>query len=147
VRLVGWRALRFTDSVTAYYGAPERVEGLGFLPWSFTAHFDSEPERRDEFHRLLTKEAMPSGFAADDGAALHFRGLALHKVVSSRPSASAASLNCRSGGVFERRLEAEYLGAPSRREAVVAEATEKMSEAAKAVVDAVPLGPRAAPAR
>ena len=43
----------FADSVTAYYGAPERVEGMGLLPWSFTAHYDSEPERRDEFHRLL----------------------------------------------------------------------------------------------
>ncbi len=39
-------------------------------------------------------------------------GLELHKVVSSRPGAGAASLSCGSGGVVERRIEADYLGAP-----------------------------------
>ena len=102
----------FTDSVTAYYGAPERVEGMGFLPWSFTAHYDSEPERRDEFHRLLCC-GMGPGYAADDGAALHFRGIALHKVVSSRPLAEATSLDCGPGGVVEERIQTEYLGAPA----------------------------------
>ena len=133
----------FSDSVTAYYDAPERVEGMGLLPWSFTAHYDSEPQRRDEFHRLLCAGMRP-GYAADDGAALHFRGLALHKVVSSRPSAGAASLVCGTGGVVERRLEADYLGAPTRREAALADAAGRMSGAAKAVADAVPIGHPAA---
>lgn len=99
----------FTDSVTAYYGEPERVDALGFLPWSFTAHYDTEPERRDEFHRLLC-DGMRPGYAADDCAALHFRGLGLHKVVCSKPGAGAASLSCGPGGVVESRLEAHYLG-------------------------------------
>ena len=127
----------FTDSVTAYYGAPERVEGLGFLPWSFTAHYDAEPERRDEFHRLVCGGMRP-GFAADDCAALHFQGLGLHRVVSSKEGAGAASLRCGSEGVVESRVEARYLGAPSRRGAAMA-ATGKMTEAAKAVSDAAPI--------
>jgi dipeptidase E len=102
----------FTDSLTAYYGAPERVDGMGLLPWSFTAHFDSEPERREEFHRLLCEERMRPGYAADDGTALHFRGTTLNRVVSSRPSAGAAELRCGQDGVEERRLDADYLGEP-----------------------------------
>ena len=100
----------FSDAVTAYYGAPERVPGMGFLPWSFTAHYDAEPERRDEFHRQLAA-GMKSGYAADDGAALHFRGLRLHRVVSSRPGAGAFALRRVAGRVREDRLDASYLGA------------------------------------
>ncbi len=102
----------FSDSITAYYDAPERVEGMGFLPWSFTAHYDSEPERRDEFHRLLCGGMRP-GYAADDGAALHFRGTELHKVVSSRPAAGAAELRCGPLGIEERRLPVDYLAEPA----------------------------------
>lgn len=108
----------FTDSVTAYYGAPERAEGLGLLPWSFTAHYDTEPERRAEFHRLLCGGMRP-GFAADDCAALHFRGLGLHKVVSSMPGAGAASLSFGEAGVVERRIEADFLGDTARESAPV----------------------------
>ena len=61
------------------------------LPWSFTAHYDSEPERREEFHRLLDR-GMPSGYAADDGAALHFVGRGLHRVVGSRPGVAGYAL-------------------------------------------------------
>lgn len=99
----------FSDAITAYYGAPERVGGMGFLPWSFTAHYDSEPERRDAFHRLLD-DGMRPGFAADDGAALHFRGARLHRVVSSRPHAGAFLLRRGGGAVREERLDATYLG-------------------------------------
>lgn len=109
----------FTDAVTAYHGAPERAQGMGFLPWSFTAHYDSEPERREEFHRLLC-DGMRPGFAADDGAALHFLGLGLHRVVASRPAAGAAALHCAPDGVSEHRLEANYLGATTAPGAPVA---------------------------
>ena len=99
----------FSDAITAYYGAPERVPAMRFLPWSFTAHYDSEPERRHEFHRLLGAGMKP-GFAADDGAALHFDGLGLHRVVSSRPGAGAFALRRDARGVHEDRLDATYLG-------------------------------------
>jgi len=108
----------FTDSVTAYYEAPERFDGMGFLPWSFTAHYDTEPERRDVFHRLLCAGMRP-GYAADDGTALHFRGLALHRVVSSRPTAGASALRCGPHGVLEERIEARYLGEAEGRAGAV----------------------------
>ena len=37
--------------------------------------------------------AVPSGWAVDDGAALVFRGTALHEVVSARPRARAYAVN------------------------------------------------------
>jgi dipeptidase E len=102
----------FADALSAYYGAPERVEGLGLLPWSFTAHYDSEPERRERFHRSL-EEGMRAGFAADDGAALHFAGPRLHRIVASRPGAGAYALRCDRGHVVEERFDAEFLGTPA----------------------------------
>lgn len=102
----------FEDAITSYYGPPERVAGLGLLPWSFTAHYDSEPERRDAFRRLLGEGIRP-GFAAEDGAALHFRGLRLHRVISSRPHAGAFVLRRAPDGITEKRLDATYLGPPA----------------------------------
>jgi len=109
----------FKDAITAYYGGPERVNGMGFLPWSFTAHYDTEPERRDEFRRRI-EAGMGSGYAADDGAALHFIGPRLHSVVSSREDAGAAVLRPGNSGAIEDRLEARYLGATPARATRVA---------------------------
>jgi dipeptidase E len=104
----------FSHALTAYYGAPDVASGLALLPWSFTAHYDSEPARRQEYHRLLDR-GLPSGYAADDGAALHFLGRGLHRVVASRPGAAGYALRLGPEGVVEERLEADYLGesAPS----------------------------------
>jgi dipeptidase E len=100
----------FDQALTAYYGPPERLRGLGMLPWSFTAHYDSEPERRDEFQRGIAAGMRP-GFAADDGAALHFVGTELHKVVSSRPNAHGYAVSREGSRVIEQQLAVEYLGA------------------------------------
>ena len=99
----------FDRALTAYYGSPEPVGGLGFLPWSFTAHYDSEPERRAEFHRRLERGLQP-GFAADDGAALHFQRRDLLRAVSSKQGARAFSLRLANGAVSEQELAATFLG-------------------------------------
>jgi peptidase E len=78
----------FEEAVTAFHGAPQRVEGLGLLPFSNCVHYDGEPSRRDGYHRFLG-EGMVPGYAAGDGAALHFRGRRLAEVVSSRPRGQA----------------------------------------------------------
>jgi dipeptidase E len=99
----------FAQSLTAYYGRPEPIEALGFLPWSFTAHFDSEPARRDEYRRRLML-GMMRGFAADDGAALHFQGHDLLRAVSSRREARACSMRLAGGRVLQERLPVTFLG-------------------------------------
>jgi dipeptidase E len=57
---------------------------------------------------------LPAGYAADDGAALHFIGRRLHRVVSSRPAAKAYRVASVRGRIAERPLETEYLGSRRR---------------------------------
>ena len=53
---------------------------------------------------------MPRGFAADDGAALHFQRRDLLRAVTSKPGAGAYSLRLEDGAVIQEPLEATYLG-------------------------------------
>jgi dipeptidase E len=102
----------FDVGVTAFHGAPEAVRGLGLLPWSNTVHFDAEPEREAAYRELLVSGGVCEGFAVEDGAALHFEGARLARVVSSRPGAQAYRMTCVDGGVERLPLAADYLGGP-----------------------------------
>ena len=53
---------------------------------------------------------MAPGFAAEDGAALHFQGEKLHRVVTSRPDARAFRMRCTNGRVARKPLRSTYLG-------------------------------------
>lgn len=99
----------FEQSVTAFHGAPQRVEGLGLLPYSNCVHYDGEPARRNEYHRFLSEGMIP-GYAAEDGAALHFIGDDLARVVSSRPKAKAYRVEDTGGEVSELAIQPTYLG-------------------------------------
>jgi hypothetical protein len=55
---------------------------------------------------------MRPGYAADDGAALHFVGTELAQVVTSRPEARAYRVELRRGRVLTSRLKSRYLGDP-----------------------------------
>jgi hypothetical protein len=96
--------------VTAFHGTPRRFEGLGFLPWSNTVHYEADRRRTDAFRELI-KQGMAPGYAASDGSALHFEDERLVRVVSSRPSAQAFRLACSNGRVKKRQLRVDYLGA------------------------------------
>jgi dipeptidase E len=106
----------FQASVTDSYG-PELAglsDGLGLLPGSACPHYDGEPGRRPAYRRLVAQDALPEGWAADDGAALVFRGAELAEVVSSRPEAAAYRVTRRAGGqVHEERLPARLLPGPT----------------------------------
>lgn len=91
--------------------APLR-DGLGLLPGASCPHFDSEPTRRPTLNRFVRQRRLPSAWAADDGAALHFVGRRQHACVASRPSARGYSVECRQGRVVETELTTTYLGAP-----------------------------------
>ena len=101
----------FAEAVTAFHGAPHRVEGLGLLPFSNCVHYDGEPERRVEYRRFVG-DGMRGGYAADDGVGLHFVGGALHRVVSSRAGKRGYHVTAHDDGtVTEDPLEAELLDA------------------------------------
>jgi dipeptidase E len=79
----------FECSVTDSFGAVAPLhDGLGFLSGSACPHYDGEPERRPTYTRLVQQEGFPAGYAADDGAAVHFVGTELAECVASRPGAS-----------------------------------------------------------
>ena len=105
----------FASCVSAFHGRPQRVEGLGLLPHSNCVHFDCERERDGAFREHLL-DGMCAGYAAEDGAALHFRGKRLESVITSRPKARAFRMRRTEAGRIERRaLPATYLGAPALR--------------------------------
>jgi dipeptidase E len=102
----------FAEGVSAFHGTPERVRGLGLLPHANAVHYDGDRGRRAAFHRFLAA-GMPGGYACEDGAALHFVGTELARVVSSRPGASAFHVRLAGRRVREKKLPAEYLGGVS----------------------------------
>ena len=53
---------------------------------------------------------MPPGYAAEDGAALHFCGAELSRVVASRTAARGYRLDVAAGRVVEARIAAAFLG-------------------------------------
>ncbi len=99
----------FAAGLTAYHHDARPYEGLGFLPHSNAVHYEEEPHRRPAYHAALAGGMAP-GYAASDGAALHFVGTDLHRVVLSRPHARAYRVEACGGEVVERPLDATYLG-------------------------------------
>jgi dipeptidase E len=64
-------------------------DGLGFLTGSFCPHYDGEPLRKPTYQRWVAEGALPSGYAADDGVGLVFRGTELAEAVSEVPGGRA----------------------------------------------------------
>ena len=79
-------------------------DGLGLLPGSFCPHYDGEERRRPVYRSLVDGGFLP-GYAADDGAALHFDGTELREVVAAH--AGATGYRVEPGG--ERALGAHLL--------------------------------------
>ncbi len=101
----------FRGGVTDSFGGLEALhDGLGLIDATACPHYDGEAERRPTYHRLI-KEGLPWGYAADDSAALHFRGTELVEAVSSRPAAGAYRVEMHQGQIVETRLPVRYLGA------------------------------------
>jgi dipeptidase E len=99
----------FQEGVTAFHGDATRYGGLGFLPCSNTVHYDGERERDTAYRRFLL-DGMPAGYAAEDGAALHFVGERLARVVTSRPAARAYRMRAAGGRIVKSTLAARFLG-------------------------------------
>jgi peptidase E len=102
----------FDEALTAFHGPPERVLGLGLLPWSNCVHYDAEPERSHEFRQAIAAGDIGPGYGADDGAALHFVGTELNEVVTSRRRSGAYLVEAVGGEAVETPLRTRYLGAP-----------------------------------
>jgi peptidase E len=100
----------FDEALSAFHGPPRRIRGLGLLPYSNCVHYNAEPARRAEYHSLVS-DGMRSGFAVDDGVALHFKGTHLERAVSSRADGSAYNVERIGNEIVETPLKVSYLGA------------------------------------
>jgi peptidase E len=102
----------FEQGLTAFHGEQGLpVAGLGLLMGSNAVHYDKEARRRPDFQAAIAAGMAP-GWGADDGAALHFVGPRLARVVSSRPHAGAYRVEAVGGEAVESPLATVYLGAP-----------------------------------
>jgi dipeptidase E len=100
----------FDHGITCSTGRPAPVRGLGFLPGSFSVHYDGDPTRRPVYLDAIARGAMPAGYGADDGVGLLFEDRALVRIVSSRPAAKAYRVEALADAqATERVLEPEVL--------------------------------------
>jgi peptidase E len=95
----------FESSVTNSFGPLRELnDGLGLLPGSACPHFNSQPDRRPTYHRLIRQKKLPAGVAADDGAAIHYVDREIYRCVASRRNARAYRVSLRDGDVVEESL-------------------------------------------
>jgi dipeptidase E len=99
----------FAEAVTGFHGAPRRVKGLGLLPFSNCVHYEPGSQRRLAYQDLI-RAGMRPGYAAEDGAALHFAGAELSRVVASRSSARGYRLDLAGRRVVETPIATAFLG-------------------------------------
>jgi dipeptidase E len=100
-----WFEHGVTDSFGPQLGP---MECLGFLPGSFSPHWDDEELRRPRYHELL-KEGFPAGFAADARVGLHFVNGELQEAVACDEGSRAYRLELRDGEVVEEPIPARVL--------------------------------------
>jgi dipeptidase E len=102
----------FERASTDSWGPLAPMSCLGWLPGSCSPHYDGEPDRRPCFHKFIREKQLPAGYAIDDGAALHFIGKKLVRVIVSRPKAGAYFVSMKAKKIIEDPLPAEFLGIP-----------------------------------
>jgi peptidase E len=100
-----WFDQCLTDSYDTNFTA---LKGLSFLPGSCCPHYDGEKGRRETFHRLICSGALPAGYAIDECAALHFKGLKC-SALSAKPDATCYQVALIDGKVVEKPLATTFL--------------------------------------
>jgi dipeptidase E len=98
----------FEEGVTDSFGPLRGLQCLGFISGSHCPHYDGEEERRPAYQRLIM-EGLKPGFAADDGAALHFINGKLQRAVSSREQAKTYYVELKNEKVIESVLDTLFL--------------------------------------
>jgi peptidase E len=97
----------FEEGVTDSFGSGlEPISCLGIVRGSHCPHYDGEEDRRPAYQAFIRDGKIGSGYAADDGVALHFIDEELHAIVSSRPDASGYRVDKDK----ETKLSTIYLG-------------------------------------
>lgn len=92
----------FSQGITDSWADELRVlPCLGMLPGTACPHYDGEADRRPSVHRFVARKTVARVLALDDGAAAHFTGRTLTRVVASRPGANGYDVRLRGGTVVD----------------------------------------------
>lgn len=102
-----WFEACLTDSFGPQLAALR--DGVGFLPGSAAPHMFADAQRRPRFIAEISAGNLPDGIGVDDGAAAHFVGSKLERVVAEVADRSASWFELKNGSVHETRLEADSL--------------------------------------
>jgi dipeptidase E len=81
----------FEGGVTDSFGPTLEplADGLGILGGTFCPHYDSEPQRRPTYTRLVRDGQLPQGHAADDHVAFSYAGTELEEIVAAHAGPQA----------------------------------------------------------
>jgi len=85
------------------------IEGLGFLNFSHSPHYNSQPERRPLFQRGILSAKLKPGYACDDLAGLLFINGALKKSVSQNAQNNNYFVSVVDGKIVEKLLPSEII--------------------------------------
>ncbi len=100
----------FECGVTDSFGPLAALrDGLGFLAGSACPHYDGEKDRRPTYQQLV-RGGCPAGYAADDGAALHFVDTDRAACVASGTTARGDRVRAESDTITETPLSVRLLG-------------------------------------
>ena len=91
-----WFEMGVTDS---WAGRLAALRCLGWLPGACCPHYDGEVERRPATREMVARGVLPETLALEDGAAAHFIGSKLLRIVTARPKAGALSSAARGATV------------------------------------------------
>lgn len=85
------------------------VEGLGFLPFSHSPHYDAEAMRRPLYEENIKKGIFKAGYAMDNKAGIIFKNGKVFRVLSTNPNANSYFVSLKNGKIVEEVLKAELL--------------------------------------
>ncbi|MEQ9374298.1 MAG: peptidase E [Imperialibacter sp.] len=81
------------------------VEGLGFLPYSHSPHYDAEEFRRPLYMKNIETGIFKAGYAMDNYSGIIFKNGKPFKVVATKPEANCYFVSIKDGKVVEEKLE------------------------------------------
>jgi hypothetical protein len=85
------------------------MNGLRFLPFSNSPHFDGDQYRRPLFQQLVADGTLPNGYATDNDTGLVYVGTDLHEAITEREGALAYEVRCEGDDAVETALRKRLL--------------------------------------
>lgn len=85
------------------------VEGLGFLPFSHSPHYDGEEFRRPLYQKNIKNGIFKAGYAMDNNAGIIFKNGKPFKILSLDKKHNNYYVSLKNGKVVEEKLESIIL--------------------------------------